>query len=48
MDGGRREVVDSGVGDRAVAGADLGGEDLLEASVEGDLFDTLEVLWSSC
>lgn len=48
VDGRRREVVNSGMGDGAVAGADLGREDLLEASVEGDLFDTLEVLWSSC
>lgn len=44
MDGGRVDLCDAGLGDIAVAGADLGGQDLLESSGEGDLFDTLEVL----
>lgn len=43
-DGGRGDLVDLCAGDDAVAVADLGGEDLLEALLRGDLFDALEVL----
>ena len=47
MDGGRREVVNSSMGNGAIASADFGRKDLFEACVEGNFLDTLEVLWSS-
>lgn len=38
------DLLDLGLRDGAVAGADLGGKDLLEAGFEGNLLNTLEVL----
>lgn len=44
VDGGRGNLLDGGLGDGAVAGADLGGQDLLESSLLGNLFNALKVL----
>lgn len=44
VDSGRRNLIDSGLGDGTVAGSHLGGQDLLESSLLGNLFNTLEVL----
>jgi hypothetical protein len=44
VNGRRGNLVNSGLGDRTVAGANLGGEDLLESCLLGNLFDTLKVL----
>lgn len=47
MDGRRADFVDAGLGNDTIASADLGGQNLLETSLLGDLFDTLEVLEQS-
>lgn len=47
MDGRRADFVDAGLGNDTIASADLGGQNLLETSLLGDLFDTLEVLEES-
>lgn len=44
MNRGRGNLIDSGLGDGTVAGAHLGGQDLLESSLLGNLFNTLKVL----
>lgn len=47
MDSRRADFVDAGLGNDTVASADLGGQNLLESGLLGDLFNTLEVLQQS-
>lgn len=43
--GRRIDLVDTGLRDGSVAGADFGRQDLLETGFLGNFFDALEVLW---